>query len=231
MEQKEHNRSLSWTEFIMDSSSSTLVFSRNVGLSGLSWKSFRLVGWQPFEILNQRKSSCRSITFVTKSHFCSVCFILEFWLFQRKIPIKKPNQTALLAHLSLACTTGTSRFPVCPARLFYSHNRSGFVTSVSARIFAWVKLFGAFLVSHTNGGTKIFVGRIFNEPGLGRAMLSFIFYLSCSLSNISAFVFWLICVISVAFNQFYDIDFSTLSLLAAVIIYLFIGFIFKYIFH
>lgn len=94
MEQKEHNRSLSWTEFIMDSSSSTLVFSRNVGLSGLSWKSFRLVGWQTFEFLNQRKSSCRSITFVTKSHFCSVCFIPEFWLFQRRIPIKKPNQTA-----------------------------------------------------------------------------------------------------------------------------------------
>lgn len=94
MEQKEHNRSLSWTEFIMDSSSSALVFSRNVGLSGLSWKSFRLVGWQTFEILNQRKSSCRSITFVTESHFCSVYFILEFRLLQRRIPIKKPNQTA-----------------------------------------------------------------------------------------------------------------------------------------
>lgn len=80
-------------------------------------------------------------------------------------------------------------------------------------------------------GQGIFVGRIFDEPALGKDMLSFIFYFSCYLSNISALVFRLICVISVAFNQFCDIDFSRLSLLAAVIIYLFIGFIFKYIFH
>lgn len=151
-----------------------------------------LVGsWFP-RFLNHRKPSYRWITFVTKAHFCSVYLPWNFASCKEEFQLRSQTMLHLDTFFSCLHQAETRRFSVCPndspAWLFSSMIGWALLHLSLQESSAWVKLLQLFLSVTQMEGQGIFVGRIFDEISLGRDMLSFIFYFSCSLSNILAFV-------------------------------------------